>query len=183
LQTKMRKLLLNPKKYHIMFVNFDTLPKNARVWLYQSSRSLTQQEQIGINKFLSDFLDNWTAHKQVLRASAKILNNFFVIIALDEGHQVASGCSIDKQVHCIRQIEEQWGISLLDHSQIAYLGEDTIKLIHFKEIKAAIGKNIITPQTLVVNKNIAVIEDVQSSLFVFAQETWLKNYFQFARIS
>ena len=165
-----------------MLVDFDTLPKNARVWLYQANRTLTQQEQIEINKFLSDFLENWTAHQQILKASVKILNNFFVIIALDEGYRAASGCSIDKQVHCLKQIEGKWGISLLDHSQIAYVSENTIHLVNFKEVKSAIGENKITPQTLIVNKNIATISDLQSSLFLPAQETWLKNYFQPASV-
>ncbi len=166
-----------------MFVSFDTLPNDARVWVYQANRTLTPQEQIDMITFLSNFLENWTAHQQILKASVKILNNFLVIIALDESYQAASGCSIDKQVHCIKQIEEKWGISLLDHSQIAYVSENTIQLVNFKEVKSAIGENKITPQTLIVNKNIATIGDLQSSLFLPAQETWLKNYFQTANVS
>ncbi|GAB4127416.1 MAG: hypothetical protein OHK0045_19840 [Raineya sp.] len=160
-----------------MFVNFDTLPTNARVWIYQANRALTEQEQSEIIKFLSDFLENWTAHQQTLKASAKILNNFFILIALDEDYQAASGCSIDKQVHCIKQIEQQWGISLLDNTQVAYIFENQIKLIHFKEIKNAIAQNLIAPQTLIFNRNIATIQDLQHSWLVPAQTTWLKTYF------
>ncbi len=166
-----------------MFVDFDTLPPDSRVWLYQANRNLTQQEQIEIIKFLSDFLENWTAHQQTLKASVKILNDFLIIIALDEAYQAASGCSIDKQVHHIKQIEEKLGISLLDHSQIAYISENSICFVNFKEVKSAIDKNKITPQTLIVNRNIATIGDLQSSLFLLAQETWLKNYFQTVSIS
>lgn len=171
-------LLLMVKNIPFMFVDFDTLPNDARVWVYQANRTLTPQEQIDITTFLSDFLENWTAHQQTLRASVKILNNFFVIIALDEGYQAASGCSIDKQVHHIKQIEEKLGISLLDHAQIACLSENEIKTIHFSKIKAAISENELTPQTLIFNKSISKISDLKTSWLLPAQETWLKNYFQ-----
>lgn len=165
-----------------MFVDFDKLPKDARVWVYQANRTLTPQEQIDITTFLSDFLENWTAHQQTLRASVKILNDFFVIIALDEGYQAASGCSIDKQVHHIKQIEEKLGVSLLDHAQIAYFFGNEVKTIHFSKIKVAISEGIVAPHTLIFNKNITKICDLQTSWLLPAQETWLKNYFQPASV-
>lgn len=161
-----------------MFVDFDTLPAEARVWVYQSNRPFNLEEQGEIITFLSDFLANWTAHQRSLKASAKIMNNFFVLIGVDEGFQAVSGCSIDKQVHCIKEIEEKWNVSLLDHSQVAYLSEDGVKLVHFKKIKEAISKNNISAETLIFNKNISTKKDLESSWLLPAQETWLKSYFQ-----
>lgn len=161
-----------------MFVDFDTLPAEARVWVYQANRPLNQEEQKEILTFLSGFLENWTAHQQSLRASAKIMDNFFVIVGLDEEFQAASGCSIDKQVHFIKQIEEKWKVSLLDHSQIAYLSEGEVKFVHFNKIKDAIIEGIISPETLIFNKNIATKKDLESAWLLPAQETWLKSYFQ-----
>jgi len=164
-----------------MFVAFDTLPAEARVWVYQSNRLLTEAEQTEITKFLSDFLENWTAHEQTLKASAKIICDFFLVIALDESFNVASGCSIDKQVHCIKQIEQKWKVSLLDHSQVAYLSDtNEKKFVNFREIKQAISKGKITPQTRIFNKNIATIQDLRNSFVLPAHQTWLKNYFQTA---
>jgi hypothetical protein len=164
-----------------MFVAFDTLPAEARVWVYQSNRLLTETEQTEITKFLSDFLENWTAHEQTLKASAKIICDFFLVIALDESFNVASGCSIDKQVHCIKQIEQKWNVSLLDNSQVAYLSDtNEIKFVNFREIKQAISKGKITPQTRIFNKNIATIQDLRNSFLLPAHQMWLKNYFQTA---
>lgn len=161
-----------------MFVDFDTLPAEARVWVYQANRPLNPKEQREIISFLSDFLENWTAHQQSLKASTKIMDNFFLIIGVDERFQAASGCSIDKQVHCIKQIEEKWKVSLLDHSQVAYLSEDKVKFVHFKKIKEAIIENAISPETLIFNKNIGTKKDLENVWLLPAQETWLKNYFQ-----
>ena len=164
-----------------MFVAFDTLPAEARVWVYQSDRGFTETEQTEITKFLSDFLENWTAHEQTLKASAKIICDFFLVIALDESFNVASGCSIDKQVHCIKQIEQKWKVSLLDNSQVAYLSDtNEIKFVNFREIKQAISEGKITPQTRIFNKNIATIQDLRNSFVLPAHQTWLKNYFQTA---
>ena len=45
-----------------MLVNFDVLPKNSRIWIYQSNRSFTEIELEDISSKLNVFLQSWSAH-------------------------------------------------------------------------------------------------------------------------
>ena len=45
-----------------MLVNFDALPHNSRIWIYQSNRSFTEIELQNISITLNVFIQPWTAH-------------------------------------------------------------------------------------------------------------------------
>ena len=45
-----------------MISDFKTLSENSRIWIYQSNRSLTEQEKESISILIEDFLNNWKSH-------------------------------------------------------------------------------------------------------------------------
>ena len=49
-----------------------------------------------------------------LKGSFKILDGYFIIIALDESYTSASGCSIDKCMNFIKSLESVYDVDLLD---------------------------------------------------------------------
>ena len=67
-----------------MLVDFNTLPGTSRVWIYQANRTFTEAELLEIEKGLQDFLQEWTAHGNDLKAGFEIRYNRFIIIALDQ---------------------------------------------------------------------------------------------------
>ena len=81
-----------------MYVPFDRLPDEARVWIYATNRHLSDKEVIAIEQELIAFLTQWTAHQQALEASFSIPYNNFIVIGLNENKNLASGCSIDASV-------------------------------------------------------------------------------------
>lgn len=52
-------------------------------------------------------LNQWAAHGQALLASSKVIDNRFIIIGVDEGFHVPSGCSIDASVRSLQEIGQQ----------------------------------------------------------------------------
>src|ERR1700712_4667039 len=103
--------------------------ENSRVWVYQSDRELTDNEALKIKVLLDNFATGWTAHNNQLKAKAEIRYNRFLILIVDEGQAGASGCSIDKSVHFMQQIEAQFGINLFDRFNLAYRdGGDVISV-------------------------------------------------------
>ena len=77
-----------------MHIPFETMPDHARVWIYQANRTLTTREVQQAEQWGQQFVAQWAAHGQALRASVAVLHQHFAVIALDEQHQAASGCSI-----------------------------------------------------------------------------------------
>ena len=67
-----------------MIIPFYEMDKNSRIWVFQSNRKFFDDELVDIEKSLSIFLENWTAHKAELKVAYTIKYDRFIIIALDE---------------------------------------------------------------------------------------------------
>ena len=89
-----------------MYVPFEEIPDHARVWIYQANRPLSDTETQQAQQWGRQFVEQWAAHGQGLRASVTVLHHHFLVIALDEQHHAASGCSIDSSVGFVRILEE-----------------------------------------------------------------------------
>jgi hypothetical protein len=112
-----------------MLVDFNTTSDQSRIWIYAAEQKLTNEQENHILKSISDHLNNWEAHKVPLATGVTILEHHFIIIALDETKNGASGCSIDTLQNKIQEIEKELSISLLNRLNIFCRIEDTIKCI------------------------------------------------------
>ena len=140
-----------------MLVDFEALPDESRVWLYQSNRSFTDAEITEIKEGLAQFLTQWTAHGSQLNAGFTIRYKRFIVIALDQSHTGASGCSIDASVHFIQEIERNYDVVLLDRMNVSYKQGEYIAYKTLQDFKKmakdrAISKNTIVFNNLVTNK-------------------------------
>ena len=113
-----------------MYIPFESLPDNSRVWIYQSDREFTTEEALQIEEKGKEFVEHWTAHQQTLMAGFKIFHHIFLVLSADESHNGASGCSIDKSVHFISEIEKEFKVNLFNRLNLVYLqNEKTISCI------------------------------------------------------
>ena len=87
-------------------MKFENLPSHSRVWVYQSDRKFTTQELALISEKAIVFVDQWTKHGSDLQGSFVVKYNQFLILAVDEGFNNVSGCSIDSSVHFVQEIEK-----------------------------------------------------------------------------
>jgi hypothetical protein len=101
-----------------MLTDFHTLPEEARIWIYASENALTADQQIHILNYISEDLKGWNAHKVPLTAGVTILENHFIVVALDEGENGASGCSIDTLQKTIQELEKELSISLMNRLNV-----------------------------------------------------------------
>jgi hypothetical protein len=85
-----------------MFVPFDSLPEESKIWIYQSNRKFSDEEIQEIEKDLTSFLEDWSAHGQQLEASFVTKYNRFIIIAVNQEVQAATGCSIVLLLHLFK---------------------------------------------------------------------------------
>lgn len=161
-----------------MYINFDQLPHNARLWVYQANRPLTTEDVLTIEKALQPALNGWAAHGEPLLASAKVVENRFVVVAVDEAHHLPSGCSIDASVNFLRQIGQQLAVDFLDRSA-AFAGADgQVQTLALPAIKAAVANGLVRPETTVFNTLVKTKAEFLTNWLVRADETWLKRYFQ-----
>jgi len=112
-----------------MLVDFNTIADQSRIWIYAAEYKLTNDQENYILDHISIHLQNWEAHKVPLTAGVTILESHFIIIALDESKNGASGCSIDTLQNKIQEIEKELSVSLLNRLNIFCKIDDTIKCI------------------------------------------------------
>ena len=56
-----------------MLVDFNQLPDESRVWIYQANRSFSEDELKEIKSKLETFITSWTAHGKDLQSGFKML--------------------------------------------------------------------------------------------------------------
>ena len=101
-----------------MLADFHTLPDSSRIWLYASEKALTTDQQNHILTYIAEHLKGWNAHKVPLTAGVTILENHFIVIALDENKNGASGCSIDTLQKTIQELEKDLSIALMNRLNV-----------------------------------------------------------------
>ena len=112
-----------------MLVDFNTTADQSRIWIYAAEHKLTNDQEKHILKSISDHLQNWEAHKVPLTAGITILENHFIVVALDDSEYGASGCSIDTLQKLIQNLEKELSISLLNRLNVFCKIDDNIKCI------------------------------------------------------
>ena len=133
-----------------------------------------------VSTMLHDFVQNWQAHQQNLQASYQILHNRFIILAVDESFETASGCSIDKSVTVIKQISTLLNVDLFDRLSLNYLNNssnsswETTKIA---TLKTKIEKQEFTKNTIIFNSLVQTKQDLLTNGIVEAATTWVKKYF------
>jgi hypothetical protein len=160
-----------------MTVAFSALSADSRIWIFQASRPLTGREQQDVQEAASKFLDDWTAHGKDLLAGFEILYDQFLLIGVNEAHNGATGCSIDKLVSFVSKLDQILQVDLLNHNQIAVKEGDTIKICDFYEVAKSVDKGVIKPDTQIFNNSIGRKHQLQTDWLKSAQNSWMSRYF------
>ena len=155
----------------------------SRVWIYQSSRFFTEAEELEITVKLSDFVTTWTAHNQLLQASAKIYHRLFIVLTVDESQAGASGCSIDKSVHFLQALEVKYNLQLFNRLLFAYVAENkAIKIVTKRELSQLYSSKIIDDTTLVFDNLVATKSDFDQFWLRSLGESWHRTMVAAARV-
>lgn len=160
-----------------MYVPFENLPEESRIWIYQSNRKFTDEEFAEIEKDLQVFVENWAAHGTGLEASFQLKYNRFIILAVNQEAQAATGCSIDSSVAFIQSLEKKYEVDLLDKMNVTFkLGEHVAHkpLIDFKKMAK---DKAVTGNTIVFNNLVNNIAEYNESWEVPAKDSWHSRFF------
>ena len=159
-----------------MFVSFDTLPESSRVWIYQSNRSFTEVELEEIKAKLEAFIEQWTAHGANLKASFELRYKRFIILALDQQLNMATGCSIDESVKFIQQLEKDYEVDLLDKMNVSYKQGEFVAYKTLTDFRKMAKDKAVSPRTIVFNNLVNNKAEYLSDWEVPASESWHKRF-------
>jgi len=160
-----------------MYIPFENLPQESRIWIYQSSRKFSDEEVAEIEKDLMQFIENWSAHGTSLEASFTIKYNRFIIIAVNQEFHPATGCSIDSSVGFIQNLEQKYGVDLLDKMNVAFKQGEFITYKTLLEFKKLAKDKSVSENTIVFNNLVNTIEELNEGWEIPASESWHSRFF------
>jgi len=123
---------------------FPNLPAHSRVWLYLADRKLDATEAQYVNEQMHHFLSNWAAHNKKLTCDGTLLFNQYLILAVNEDIESASGCSIDSSVRFVKNLGAELNVDFFNRIKVMVLesNEPTIST-YFEAVEKK--QNFINP--------------------------------------
>ena len=153
------------------------ISENSRIWIYQASRILSSEEEQRIQQKLNDFTSQWQAHGQDLAAHGEIRHKQFIILSVDEQVAGATGCSIDKSVYLMKEIEQEFGLDLFDRFRIAYRAGENVINCSRQEFETLLSEGIVTQDTIVFNNMIASRRELDTVWEIPMKDSWHSRVF------
>ena len=155
---------------------FDKLTDNARIWIYPSSRKLSDSEVEEIKILCTEFTNKWTSHNASLLASVDIPYNRFIIIGLETNFNIASGCSIDSSVHFIQSLEKKYNIILLDKMNVTFKQGEYLTYKSLNDFKNMAKKGSVNVDTIVFNNLVNDIAGYRSEWEIPMKDSWHSRF-------
>ena len=146
--------------------------ENSRVWIYQSDKKLTGEQVQQIQQHLDNFTTQWTAHNNQLKAKAEIRYNRFLVLIVDETQAGASGCSIDKSVHFMKQLEEHFNINLFDRFNLAYRDGEEVLSLPRAQFEELIKSGKLNKDSIVFNNLVQNLSELNTKWEVPFKDSW-----------
>ncbi len=160
-----------------MYIPFEDLPDESKVWIYQSNRKFSDDEILEIERDLKSFVESWNAHGTSLEASFETRYSRFIILAVNQEVQSASGCSIDSSVAFIQQLEKKYSVELLDKMNVTFKNGEHIAHKPLNEFKKMAKEKAVSGNTIVFNNLVNTLGEYVEYWEVPANESWHSRFF------
>ena len=162
-----------------MLVPFKSLPKNSRIWIFPSSKEIDIHKKSKIKERLVKFISDWTSHNKNIQAGFELPYNRFIVIALNQNLQNASGCSIDSLINIIQIFEKEFDLILLDRMNVLYRDKTRkIEYLILKDFVQMVKDKSINSSTTVFNNLVVNKEEYMELWEVPAINSWHSRYFK-----
>ena len=159
-----------------MLVDFNTLPEESKVWIYQANRSFSDAELDEIKAKLNIFVENWAAHGTGLEAGFDIRYKRFIILAVNQDNQSATGCSIDASVHFIQQLEKDYNVDLMDKMNVSYKQGEFVAYKTLTDFRKMAKEKAVSKNTIVFNNLVTNIAELNENWEVPASDSWHNRF-------
>ena len=155
-----------------MYIDFNQLPENSRLWIYGSSRTINEEDKVKIHKIIFPFLQNWQHHGKTLSCSYTILNNHFLIVGLDETINPTGGCSMDGLKNIILKIDNNFNFNFFERLNVFLFLKNEVKCISSKDLNQITD---VDQNSLIFNLNIEKKQDINDWLIPI-RDSWCKRF-------
>ncbi|MDX2361334.1 MAG: hypothetical protein QNK23_11040 [Crocinitomicaceae bacterium] len=160
-----------------MRVEFDQLPTEAKVWMYQSNVPFTEGHLSIIQELSDVFLDQWESHGIPVQGSIDVLNTNCIRIGGYTNEDSMCGKARDGQARLAKELEGELNIELMNRMIMSFEVEGAPIIVHMHEVEEKIKAGQITNETPFYNNLIQSKKEFQESWKIQAANSWLDRYF------
>ena len=127
-----------------MYVDYNALPENAKVWVYPSNRKFYPNEIEEIEDKIKTFIESWNSEDENFKASYQFLYQRFIIFIVDVDRVALTNEDIDTSVSFILSLQETYDVSLLDKMNVCFKQGEFVQYKELKDFKKLIKNKELT---------------------------------------
>lgn len=159
-----------------MFVDFEELPEDAKVWVYPSSRKFYPNEIEAIEEKVKTFIESWKSDDETFKASYQFLHNRFIVIAADDITTPLKNIDIDASVSFILGLEQEYEIALLDRMNVCFKQGEHVQYKDLKDFKKLLKNKALTGKSIIFDNLITTKQDFENFWEIPIEESWYNRF-------
>ena len=140
------------------------MPDEARVWIYQMDRMLSDTECSQVSDELVAFLNDWTSHGSNMDAAFEIMYSRLLVIAVDESRAMSSGCGIDKSQRFVKALGDKMKIDFFNRTSVLFMkGSELVEapLHQFWALRKAL---VVDDETMIVDTTVRTVGEIKKGI-------------------
>lgn len=159
-----------------MFVDYNLISNDAKVWVYPSSRKFYPTEIEEIEKKIKSFIENWKTDDENFKASYQFLYNRFIILVADDSETSLKNIDIDTSVSFILKLQEIYKVELLDKMNVCFKQGEFVQYKELKDFKKLLKNKALTRKTIIFDNLINNKEDLENFWEITIEDSWYNRF-------
>jgi hypothetical protein len=159
-----------------MFVDFEEIPEDAKVWVYPSSRKFYPNEIEALEEKVKTFVENWKADDATFKASYKILYNRFIVFTADDIATELSNADMDAAVSLILNLQETYEVALLDRMNVCFKQGEHVQYKDLKDFKKLLKNKALTGKSIIFDNLVNTKQDFDNYWEITIEESWYNRF-------
>lgn len=159
-----------------MFVDYSSIPEDAKVWIYPSSRKFYPKEIEVIEEKIKTFVGNWKSTDENFTASYKFLYNRFIILIADDVTSPLTNADIDASVSFILQLQLEYEVELLDRMNVCFKQGEFVQYKELKDLKKLVKNKAVTAKTIIFDNLITTKQEFDNFWEVAIEDSWYSRF-------
>lgn len=154
-------------------VAFESLPDDARVWVFGASAALDKRAEQLLTHDVDAYLGQWRAHGAPLTVARSFTEGRFLTVAVDQRTAGASGCSIDGLYRALRDAEPASGASLVGGGRVFYRdASGAVQAATHDEFAELAAAGLISATTAVFDTTVQTLGDWRARFETEVASSW-----------
>lgn len=159
-----------------MFVPFDSLTEEAKVWVYPSNRKFYKEEVPEITEKVKEFVQSWKGNDEEFKASFTIKYDRFIIFAAEDSKSPLTTPELDAVIAFIFQLQTTYEVELLDKMNVCFKQGEFVQYKEIKAFKKLLKNKSVSKTTVVFDHLIQTKFDLENYWEVPITESWYNRF-------